>query len=161
MIKERYVSLEVAKLLKDKGFNEECTKLYNINNGLVFEVDEIHNSELSEFSDLITRPTQAMACDWVEETFNIAIVLDLTILGYEPVFLNGHKDPNIASTALLTGNDYIPMPVFLNGHKDPNIASNDVNQKDDMTVGDNSDGSWSSKELAYNEALKYVLTNLI
>ena len=135
MIKERYVSLEVAKLLKDKGFNEECTKLYNINNGLVFEVDEIHNSELSEFSDLITRPTQAMACDWVEETFNIAIVLDLTILGYEPVFLNGHKDPN--------------------------IASNDVNQKDDMTVGDNSDGSWSSKELAYNEALKYVLTNLI
>ena len=135
MIKERYVSLEIAKLLKDKGFNEECTKLYNINNGLVFEVDKIHNSELSEFSDLITRPTQAMACDWVEETFNIAIVLDLTILGYEPVFLNGHKDPN--------------------------IASNDVNQKDDMTVRDNSDGSWSSKELAYNEALKYVLTKLI
>ena len=134
MIKERYVNFEVAMLLRDKGFDEECTKLYNINNGKVFEVDEIHNSELSEFSDLITRPTQAMACDWVEETFNIAIVLDLTILGYEPVFLNGHKDPN--------------------------IASNDVNQKDDMTVGDNSDGSWSSKELAYNEALKYVLTNL-
>ena len=134
MIKERYVSLEVARLLKDKGFDEECTKLYNINNGLVFEVDEIHNSELSEFSDLITRPTQAMACDWVEETFNIAIVLDLTILGYEPVFLNGHKDPN--------------------------IASSNVNQKDDSPVGDNSDGSWSSKELAYNESLKYVLTNL-
>ena len=135
MIEERYVNFEVAMLLRDKGFDEECTKLYNINNGKVFEVDEIHNSELSEFSDLITRPTQAMACDWVEETFNIAIVLDLTILGYEPVFLNGHKDPN--------------------------IASNDVNQKDDMTVGDNSDGSWSSKELAYNEALKYVLTKLI
>lgn len=45
--------------------------------------------------------------------------------------------------------------------KDPNIASNDVNQKDDMSCGDNSDGSWSSKELAYNEALKYVLTNLV
>ena len=34
MIKERYVSLEVARLLKDKGFDEECTKLYNINNRL-------------------------------------------------------------------------------------------------------------------------------
>ena len=102
-----------------------------------------------------------MACDWIEETFNIAIVLDLTILGYEPVFLNGHKDPNIASTVLLTGNDYIPMPVFLNGHKDPNIASSNVNQKDDAPVGDNSDGSWSDKECAYNAALKYVLTNLV
>ena len=135
MIKERYVNFEVAMLLRDKGFDEECTKLYNINNGKVFEVDEIHNSELSEFSDLITRPTQAMACDWVEETFNIAIVLDLTILGYEPVFLNGHKDPN--------------------------IASNDVNQKDDMTVGDNSDGSWRSKEHAYNESLQYLFTTFM
>ena len=36
MIKERYVSFEVAKLLRDKGFNEKCFKIYNINNGLIF-----------------------------------------------------------------------------------------------------------------------------
>lgn len=75
MIKERYVSLEVARLLKDNGFDEECTKLYNINNGLVFEVDEIHNSELSEFSDLITRPTQAVACDWIRDKYKIHIAV--------------------------------------------------------------------------------------
>ena len=37
MIKERYVSLAVAMLLRDKGFNEECTKLYDIN----FDIVEI------------------------------------------------------------------------------------------------------------------------
>lgn len=133
MIKERYVSLEVAKLLKDKGFNEECTKLYNINNSLVFEVDKTHNSELSEFSDLITRPTQAMACDWVEKTFNISIEVYVNIIGYLVCICHSLKDPNIASNVI----------------------------QDDMPVEDKSDGSWSSKELAYNKALKYILINLI
>lgn len=134
MIKERYVSYEVARLLRDKGFNEECTKLYNINNGLVFESDEIRNSELTEISELITRPTQSMVCDWIEETFNISIEVWVSIIGYVVYF----------SYAL----------------KDPNIASNDIKCKN-MPHGDNSDGSWSSKELAYNEAIKYVLNNLI
>ena len=133
MTKERYVSLAVAMLLRDKGFNEECTKLYDINNGLVFDVDEIHNSELSKFNDLITRPTQAMACDWVEETFNISTEVWVGIIGYRVSISYALKDPNIASNVI----------------------------QDDMPVGDNSDGSWSSKELAYNEALKYVLTNLV
>lgn len=131
MIKERYVNFEVATLLRNKGFNEPCRGVYEEK---ILRINTLCDWLNSDFSEYVAAPTQAMACDWVEETFNIAIVLDLTILGYEPVFLNGHKDPN--------------------------IASNDVNQKDDMTVGDNSDGSWSSKELAYNEALKYVLTNL-
>lgn len=135
MIKERYVNSEVAKLLKDKCFNEPCRSVYEEKN-LNITIYSYINSELS--SGYVCAPTQAMACDWVEETFNIAIVLDLTILGFEPVFLNGHKDSNTASTAFLAGKDYMPMP-----------------------VGDNSDGSWSSKELAYNEALKYVLTNLV
>ena len=131
MIKERYVNFEVATLLRNKGFNEPCRGVYEEK---ILRINTLCDWLNSDFSEYVAAPTQAMACDWVEETFNIAIVLDLTILGYEPVFLNGHKDPN--------------------------IASNDVNQKDDMTGGDNSDGSWSSKELAYNEALKYVLTNL-
>lgn len=119
MIKERYVNFEVASLLRDKGFD-----------------GEVHNWYIGD--ENLQAPSQAVACDWIEEKYNIAIVLDLTILGFEPGFFNGHKDPNTASTAFLAGKDYIPMP-----------------------DGDNPDGSWSSKELAYNEALKYVLTNLI
>lgn len=131
MIKERYVNIEVASLLRNKGFNEPCRGVYEEK---VLRINTLCDWLNSDFSEYVAAPTQTMACDWIEETFNIAIVLDLTILGYEPIFLNGHKDPN--------------------------IASSNVNQKDDAPVGDNSDGSWSSKETAYNEAIKYVLTNL-
>ena len=135
MIKERYVNFEVASLLRDKGFDEECIKTYNISNGQMYIGGESCNSEFTDISEMITAPTQAMACDWIEETFNISIEVWVGIIGYG-----------------------VSIGYAL---KDPNIASNDVNQKDDMSCGDNSDGSWSSKELAYNEALKYVLTNLI
>ena len=135
MIKERYVNIEVAKLLRDKGFDEECIKTYNINNGQMYIGGESCNSEFTDISEMITAPTQAMACDWVEEKYNISIEVWVGIIGY-----------GVSISYAL---------------KDSNIASNDVNHKDDMPCGDNSDGSWSSKELAYNEALKYVLTNLI
>lgn len=147
MIKERYVNFEVARLLRDKGFYGDCLSMYltpkhhygmgNPNEAILAP----HGRDSHYYEGYIYQceaPTQQMACDWVEETFNITIVLDLTILGYEPGFLNGHKNPNTASTAFLAEKDYIPVP-----------------------IGDNSDGSWSSKELVYNEALKYVLTNLV
>lgn len=135
MIKERYVNIEVAKLLRDKGFDEECTKTYNISNGQMYIGGETCNSEFTDIEEIVTAPTQSMACDWIEETFNISIEVWVGIIGYG-----------------------VSIGYAL---KDPNIASNDVNQKDDMSCGDNSDGSWSRKELAYNDALKYVLTNLI
>lgn len=134
MIKERYVNFEVANLLRDKGFNEPCRVVYEGKNLSVKTFSYI-NSELT--SDYVCAPTQATACDWVEETFNISIEVLVGINGYRIEILNGLKDPNIASSIII----------------------HDFN--DDALCGDNSDGSWSSKELAYNEALKYVLTNLV
>ena len=135
MIKERYVNFEVASLLRDKGFDEECIKTYNISNGQMYIGGESCNSEFTDIDEMITTPTQQMACDWVEEKYNISIEVWVGIIGY-----------GVSISYAL---------------KDSNIASNDVNHKDDMPCGDNSDGSWSSKELVYNAALKYVLTNLI
>lgn len=91
----------------------------------------MRNSELS--NELVTRPTQAVACDWVEETFNISIEVLVGIISYRIEILYALKDPNIAANVI----------------------------EDDIQDGDNSDGSWSSKELAYNEAFKYVLNNLV
>lgn len=91
----------------------------------------MRNSELS--NKLVTRPTQAVACDWVEETFNISIEVLVGIIDYRIEILYALKDPNIAANVI----------------------------EDDIQDGDNSDGSWSSKELAYNEAFKYVLNNLV
>ena len=111
MIKERYVSLEVAKLLKDKGFNEDYPK-----------------GDCTMYGC-----TQQMACDWIEETLNISIMVYVSIIGYRICISYALKNPNIAANVI----------------------------EDDIQNGDNSDGSWSSKETAYNEALKYVLTNLV
>lgn len=133
MIKERYVNLEVAKLLRDKGFNEKCFRLYNISNGLIFEGYNICNSELNKTNEQITVPTQQMACDWIEEIFNISIEVYANIIGYTVCLCYALQDHSIASDII----------------------------EDDIPSGDNIDGSWSSKELAYNEALKYVLTELV
>ena len=130
MIKERYVSFEVAMLLRDKGFNEPCRGVYEEK---VLRINTLCDWLNSDFSEYVAAPTQAMACDWVEETFNISIEVWVGIIGYRVSISYALKDPNIASNVI----------------------------QDDMPCGDKSDGSWSSKELAYNEALKYVLTNLV
>lgn len=142
MIKERYVSYEVARLLRDKGFDVETehkmwyvVKQFSTGcrwNSCTYKVGDITR----EYDDdcCIPMSTQQMACDWIEETFNISIEVWVGIIGYVVYF----------SYAL----------------KDPNIASNDIKCKN-MPHGDNSDGSWSSKEIAYNDAIKYVLNNLI
>ena len=144
MIKERYVNLEVAKLLRDKGFNESCCTFYHDTDDEIRYFDEGRDFDNTLWGELFNAieanknavaPTQQMACDWVEAIFNIAIDVWVGIIGY-----------GVSISYAL---------------KDPNIASNDINHKDEMPCGDNSDGSWSSKELAYNEALKYVLINLV
>lgn len=53
MVKERYVSLEVAKLLKDKGFNDDYPK-----------------GDCTQY-----RCTQQMACDWIRDKYKIHIVV--------------------------------------------------------------------------------------
>lgn len=145
MIEERYVSPEVARLLRDKGFNQDCYTYYD-NNDTIDRFEEgccFDNTsypwglsyDVSEAEKYIVAPTQQVACDQIEETFNITIDVWVGIIGY-----------GVSISYALKG---------------PNIASNDINHKDEMPCGDNSDGSWSSKELAYNEALKYILTNLV
>lgn len=53
MIKERYVSFEVARLLKDKGFNEDYPK-----------------GDCTQYGC-----TQQMACDWIRDKYKIHIAV--------------------------------------------------------------------------------------
>ena len=69
-IKEAYVSFETAKLLKEKGFNEDCYTCY--------VTDEIqHYDYKSRNSDLIngviSAPTQQMAMRWLREIYDLVI----------------------------------------------------------------------------------------
>ena len=75
MIKEAYCSLEISKLLKEKGFDELCVWKYK--DGVRIKagnaIDEYQNSELDD--DECSAPTHQMAMRWLREEKYIFISL--------------------------------------------------------------------------------------
>lgn len=69
-ITEDYVSFEIAKLLKEKGFNEPCYACY-LNKELSHYDYTFTNFELVDIA--ISAPTLQMAMKWLREVHNIAI----------------------------------------------------------------------------------------
>lgn len=124
MVKERYVNIEMAKLLRDKGFDEECIKTYNISNGQMYIGGETCNSEFTDIEEIVTTPTQQMACDWLIENYKIYI-----------------------NVSFVSGKGYVGTICDIS---DFDNAFSIVETK-----------YYSCIETVYNEALKYVLTNLV
>ena len=78
-MKEDYISLEIAKLLKEKGFDEPCDFLYDEGElkwffHLFICTGILTNSELSD--EIISAPTLQMAMKYLREKHNIIITLD-------------------------------------------------------------------------------------
>ncbi len=70
MITEDYVSFETAKLLKEKGFTENCLMRYNKAGGLVEESYKFNwNFQTIDYS----APTLQMVMKWLREKYNIVI----------------------------------------------------------------------------------------
>lgn len=73
MVTEDYVSLNTAKLLKEKGFDERV-KSYFTDDGLegyMFGTGQKSNSELEEC--FYSRPTLQMVMKWLREVHNLFI----------------------------------------------------------------------------------------
>jgi len=74
MVKEAFVSLEVAKLLQEKGFDIECNNAY-------------YNGRLIDYTmygfcgalDFIFTPTQQMAMAWLREVHDIETCVEYSI----------------------------------------------------------------------------------
>lgn len=74
MITEDYVSYEIAKLLKDKGFNEYCFAAYSTEIGDFITVGPIKNSEIdADNTHICTAPTHQMAMKWLRKIHNIIL----------------------------------------------------------------------------------------
>lgn len=74
MIQEDYVSFKVAKLLKEKGFNNNLEECYRSYNGKETEVCKSWYKEFDYYvSNFIQRPTIQMAIKWFEKEYNLAI----------------------------------------------------------------------------------------
>ena len=70
MDKEDYVSLKVAKLLKEKGFNEPVFSQYT-KHGSVWRCNEPEN--FNESVECFSRPTLYEAQKWLRKKFYIAV----------------------------------------------------------------------------------------
>ena len=77
MIKEAYVSFEVAKLLKEKGFDEPCFAYYEDDGNFrqSWSNHAIQNKTNPCFFGNAA-PTHQMACAWLREEKDIIIVIE-------------------------------------------------------------------------------------
>ena len=77
MITEDYVSFEIAKLLKDKGFDELCSKKYNCHKSIVPAGRNIELWQNSEFDvdEECSAPTFQMAMKWIRDIHNLDIIV--------------------------------------------------------------------------------------
>ena len=78
MIPEAYVSFEIAKLLKEKGFNENTLMVYMSYGDLCKcnRYDSISNSNYNDITKNYfecTAPTHQMACAWLREVYGIYV----------------------------------------------------------------------------------------
>ena len=72
-MKEQYVSFEVAKLLKEKGFDEKT--VYHYTNRDVLQHNIVYNEyKNSEMLNAYSAPTQQMAMTWLREEHKIDII---------------------------------------------------------------------------------------
>jgi hypothetical protein len=78
MIEEAYVSFEVAKMLKEKGFNEICRAAYTGGGKFITH----HNYYSQGGGDECVAPTHQMAMKWLREVHNIFIVIEPHMYDY-------------------------------------------------------------------------------
>ena len=84
MIQEAYVSFETAKLLKEKGFDENTLMVYMSYGDLCKcnRYDSIRNSNYNDITKNYfecTAPTLQMAMKWLREEHNIFIEISTSI----------------------------------------------------------------------------------
>lgn len=91
MIKEQYVSFEVAKLLKEKGFKEETHGNYYLGGKFDGKFEESSKVNWNKFFKTpIAAPTQQMAMRWLREVHDIKIMIRPYVDGtYSYEILNG------------------------------------------------------------------------
>ena len=79
MITEDYCSFEIAKFLKEEGFDEYCLGMWHLHNGK--KIFEVHY-ELLNYNELrdgiLLAPTHQMAMKWLREVHHIVMSISPT-----------------------------------------------------------------------------------
>jgi len=99
---EELVTLETAKLLKDKGFNEYCKDIIN-HKGIMMETIFRTSKDLPKL--FYSCPTQSIAQKWLRETQNIHICVYNCACGYGYEISKADNGTHIASSVYEGPND--------------------------------------------------------
>ena len=74
LINPTYVTFEQAKWLKEKGFGEKCTHLYNESDGTLSGTKMGMNGYPNKYSGYIAAPEQWQVIEWLRINYGIWIV---------------------------------------------------------------------------------------
>ena len=142
MITEDYCSYEVAKLLKEKGFDEPCLQMWECgpDTKYLFRLQSSCYQNITE-EDSCLAPTHQMAMKWLREVHHLLI----SIVTY-PIY-GKVKDEKGRNTCGLLYWDYMASGEWVNEKYCPNQKVFAVSAK--------------CYEEAVEAALKYSLENLI
>ena len=93
MIKERYVSFEIAKLLKEKGFNEECEYFYDEYDKNEYVICSNGSSAYNDDKNptYYSMPTLYMTMEWLREKGVYMYVEPFITISSEGYNLKGFK----------------------------------------------------------------------
>ena len=99
---EELVTLETAKLLKEKGFNEYCKDIIN-HKGIMMETIFRTSKDLPK--SFYSCPTQSVAQKWLRETKNIHICVYNCACGYGYEISKSDNGTHITSSVYEGPND--------------------------------------------------------
>lgn len=100
---EELVTLETAKLLREKGFNEYCKDIIKEDNNRIMQSVFRTNKNLPKMC--YSRPAQSIAQKWLRETKNIHICIYNCACGYGYEISKADNGTHIASSAYKGTND--------------------------------------------------------
>ena len=108
MIQEEFVTLETAKLLKEKGFKEDVFTFYEVDcveGDMILSETYDESENFNEKNDCLSAPTQSLAQKWLRETKNIHICIYNCACGYGYELSKADNGTHIASSAYKGTND--------------------------------------------------------
>ena len=100
---EELVTLETAKLLKEKGFNEYCKDIIKEDDNRIMQSVFRTNKNLPKLC--YSRPTQSVAQKWLRETKNIHICVYNCACGYGYEISKADNGTHITSSVYEGPND--------------------------------------------------------
>jgi len=128
MIKEKFVSAKLARLLKEKGFNESVREHYYSINNQLSNINTEYNT-WNDYPDFISAPTYQMVFDWLREKYNIEIFISV---GYPHIKKNGNYVFNGKTyfwDVAITTDDHLIYPFDNN-----NVGTNSYEETSEIAI---------------------------